>query len=141
MIYDRSNRVFKTGVESSATQQATRVAFDRVVAENGARSRVMTSAGALVHGLKRLGAKKVSLMAPYMKPLPASWQRTLAFLLTDQVGFFGVQPEPEFDKQGPIGAIGHDDLGLVQIAQRGFPGIVHLAAGYSPILMRGPSSM
>ena len=41
----------------------------RVVAENGARSKVMTSAGALVHGLKRLGAKKVSLMAPYMKPL------------------------------------------------------------------------
>jgi maleate isomerase len=43
--------------------------FRRVVAENGARSKVMTSAGALVHGLKRLGAKKVSLIAPYMKPL------------------------------------------------------------------------
>ena len=45
--------------------------FRRVVAENGARSKVMTSAGALVHGLKRLGAKKISLMAPYMKPLTA----------------------------------------------------------------------
>ena len=43
--------------------------FRRVVAENGAHSKVMTSAGALVHGLKRLRAKKVSLMAPYMKPL------------------------------------------------------------------------
>jgi maleate isomerase len=43
--------------------------FRRVVAENGARSKVMTSAGALVHGLKALGAKKVSLLAPYMKPL------------------------------------------------------------------------
>jgi maleate isomerase len=41
----------------------------RVVAENGAGSKVMTSAGALVQGLKRLGAKKISLMAPYMKPL------------------------------------------------------------------------
>jgi maleate isomerase len=41
----------------------------RVVAENGARCKVMTSAGALVQGLKRLGAKKISLMAPYMKPL------------------------------------------------------------------------
>jgi len=30
---------------------------------------VMTSAGALVHGLKTLGAKRVSLMAPYMRPL------------------------------------------------------------------------
>jgi len=43
--------------------------FRRVVAENGAGSKVMTSAGALVQGLKRLGAKKISLMAPYMKPL------------------------------------------------------------------------
>jgi maleate isomerase len=43
--------------------------FRRVVAENGARCKVMTSAGALVQGLKRLGAQKISLMAPYMKPL------------------------------------------------------------------------
>src|SRR5207244_12867727 len=31
--YDRSNRVFKTGVESSNMQQNTRVAFDKVVAD------------------------------------------------------------------------------------------------------------
>lgn len=43
--------------------------FAQVVRDNGATSRVMTSAGALIHGLKRLGAKKISLMAPYMKPL------------------------------------------------------------------------
>lgn len=43
--------------------------FRRVVAENGARSKVMTSAGALVYGLKQLRAKKISLIAPYMKPL------------------------------------------------------------------------
>jgi maleate isomerase len=43
--------------------------FRRVVAENGARCKVMTSAGALVHGLKKLGAKKISLLAPYIKPL------------------------------------------------------------------------
>jgi len=30
---------------------------------------VMTSAGALVEGLKTLGAKRVSIMAPYMRPL------------------------------------------------------------------------
>lgn len=35
----------------------------------GAESKVMTSAGALIHGLKALGAKKVSFMAPYMKAL------------------------------------------------------------------------
>ena len=39
------------------------------VAEAGAGSRVMTSAGALIHGLQALGAKKISLLAPYMKPL------------------------------------------------------------------------
>src|SRR5687767_10157784 len=45
--------------------------FKRVVAENGARSKVMTSAGALIDGLKKLGAKKISLLAPYIKPLTA----------------------------------------------------------------------
>jgi len=43
--------------------------FRRVVAANGSRARVMTSAGALIEGLKTLGAKKVALLAPYMKPL------------------------------------------------------------------------
>ncbi|HVL37365.1 MAG TPA: Asp/Glu racemase [Burkholderiales bacterium] len=43
--------------------------FRRVVAEAGAESKVMTSAGALIYGLKKLGARKVSLMAPYVKPL------------------------------------------------------------------------
>lgn len=43
--------------------------FARVVSENGASSKVMTSAGALIHGLKALKAKKVSLLAPYMRAL------------------------------------------------------------------------
>ncbi len=43
--------------------------FRRVVADNGSQAKVMTSAGALVNGLKTLGAKKVSVLAPYMKPL------------------------------------------------------------------------
>jgi maleate isomerase len=43
--------------------------FRRVANENGSDARVMTSAGALIHGLKALGAKKISLMAPYMRPL------------------------------------------------------------------------
>jgi len=45
--------------------------FKLVVAESGARCKVMTSAGALIHGLKRLGAKRISLLAPYIKPLTA----------------------------------------------------------------------
>ena len=43
--------------------------MQRVVAESGAQSKVMTSAGALIHGLQALKAKKISLMAPYMRPL------------------------------------------------------------------------
>lgn len=64
--------------------------FRRVVAENGARSKVMTSAGALVHGLKRLGAKKVSLMAPYMKPLTAkvvAYLENEGFEVLDRISF------------------------------------------------------
>jgi maleate isomerase len=37
--------------------------------ENGAAAPVVTSAGALIHGLKTLGAKRISVIAPYMKPL------------------------------------------------------------------------
>jgi maleate isomerase len=35
----------------------------------GATSKVMTSAGALIDGLKALSGKRVSLLCPYMKPL------------------------------------------------------------------------
>ncbi len=41
----------------------------RVAAQNGSPCPVVTSAGALVDGLRVLGAKKVSVIAPYVKPL------------------------------------------------------------------------
>ncbi|AEG94367.1 maleate cis-trans isomerase family protein [Ramlibacter tataouinensis] len=41
----------------------------QVTVGNGAPAPVTTSAGALVEGLQALGAKRVSLIAPYMKPL------------------------------------------------------------------------
>jgi maleate isomerase len=37
--------------------------------ENGSPTPVVTSAGALIDGLRALGAKKIALIAPYMKPL------------------------------------------------------------------------
>ncbi|WP_411036876.1 Asp/Glu racemase [Shinella sp. BYT-45] len=40
-----------------------------VTAANGAAAPVVTSAGALVDALHVLGAKKIALVAPYMKPL------------------------------------------------------------------------
>jgi len=36
---------------------------------NGAETPIVTSAGALVDGLKVMGAKRIALVAPYMKPL------------------------------------------------------------------------
>lgn len=38
-------------------------------AENGAAAPVVTSAGALIEGLRSLGAKRVAIICPYMKPL------------------------------------------------------------------------
>ncbi len=64
--------------------------FARVVVDNGASSRVMTSAGALVHGLKKLEAKKISLMAPYMRPLTdkvVAYLENEGFEVVDRVCF------------------------------------------------------
>ena len=41
---------------------------DRTV-ENGAPAPVVSSAGALVEGLHVLGAKRIAVVAPYLKPL------------------------------------------------------------------------
>ena len=41
----------------------------QVTAGNGAPTPVITSAGALVEGLQAMGARRVSVIAPYMKPL------------------------------------------------------------------------
>ncbi|MEU5540135.1 Asp/Glu racemase [Streptomyces sp. NPDC020362] len=49
-------------------------------AENGAPAPVVTSAGALVHGLHTLGAEKIALVAPYMRPLT----RTVVEYLTHE---------------------------------------------------------
>lgn len=40
-----------------------------VVRQNGCDAPVMTSAGALIEGLRLLGARKVAILTPYMKPL------------------------------------------------------------------------
>ena len=40
-----------------------------VTCGNGGATPIVTSAGALVHGLKTIGAIRVAILAPYMKPL------------------------------------------------------------------------
>ena len=56
--------------------------FRAVVREAGAQSKVMTSAGALVYGLHKLGARKVSLLAPYTKALT---DRVVAYIENEGV--------------------------------------------------------
>lgn len=41
----------------------------KAAADNGVPCPIVTSAGALVEGIKAMGAKKVSIICPYMKPL------------------------------------------------------------------------
>jgi maleate isomerase len=43
----------------------------RITAENGGAAPVITSAGALVHGLQTLGARKIAMIAPYVRSLTA----------------------------------------------------------------------
>lgn len=49
--------------------RASESRLSKVAAEAGGAVPVVTSAGALIDGLKTLGAKKTSILAPYMKPL------------------------------------------------------------------------
>ncbi|WAH39087.1 Asp/Glu racemase [Alicyclobacillus dauci] len=43
--------------------------LSNIASENGGSGDVISSAGALIQGVQTLGAKKVALIAPYMKPL------------------------------------------------------------------------
>jgi maleate isomerase len=54
----------------------------RAVSDAGAASKVMTSAGALIYGLKKIGARKISLLAPYIKPLT---EKVVAYIESEGV--------------------------------------------------------
>jgi maleate isomerase len=59
-----------------------------VTKREGAATPVVTSAGALVHGLTTLGAKRIALVAPYLKPLTclvADYLRHEGFDVVDTV--------------------------------------------------------
>jgi maleate isomerase len=59
-----------------------------VTQREGAPTPIVTSAGALVHGLKVLGAKKIAMVAPYMRPLTelvAAYLEDEGFRVVDKV--------------------------------------------------------
>lgn len=78
--------------------------------ENGAPAPVVTSAGALVEGLHALGAKRVALVTPYMKPLTK--------LVIDYVEAEGIEVldsiSLEIEDNLAVGA--RDPLALLEIA-------------------------
>ena len=80
--------------------------------ENGGVAPVVTSAGALVEGLHALGAKRVALIAPYMKPLTK--------LVIDYIEAEGVEVldsiSLEIEDNLEVGA--RDPLALVDIAPK-----------------------
>ncbi|KEQ51808.1 Asp/Glu racemase [Sphingobium chlorophenolicum] len=80
--------------------------------ENGGPAPVVTSAGALVEGLHALGAKRVAIIAPYMKPLTK--------LVIDYIEAEGVEVldsiSLEIEDNLAVGA--RDPLALLDIAPK-----------------------
>ncbi|MFJ8744554.1 Asp/Glu racemase [Embleya sp. NPDC127516] len=80
--------------------------------ENGAPAPVVTSAGALVHGLHTIGARKVALVAPYMLPLTRT--------VVDYLGHEGIEVLDFEALEIPdnLDVAAHDPLRLPGIAER-----------------------
>jgi len=81
-------------------------------AEAGGACPVVTSAGALVDGLRLLGAKRVAMVMPYMKPL--------ARLVVDYVESEGVEvvDSTALEIEDNLAVGRHDPAGLPDIASR-----------------------
>lgn len=83
-----------------------------VVEANSARAPVVTSAGALIDGLGVIGAKKVALITPYMKPLTQ--------LVVDYIEAEGYEVEDsislEIEDNLEVGR--QDPMALVEISKR-----------------------
>lgn len=84
----------------------------RRTVENGAPAPVVTSAGALVAGLHTLGARKVALVTPYLRPLTRT--------VVDYLAHEGVQVLDYAALEIPdnLDVAAHDPARLPAIAQR-----------------------
>jgi len=80
--------------------------------ENGAAAPVVTSAGALIDGLKVIGARKIALITPYMKPLTqvvVDYIEAEGFTVLDRVSL-------EIEDNIAVGR--RDPMALIDIAKR-----------------------
>jgi len=82
----------------------------KVAADNGAPAPVVTSAGALIEGLKAMGVKRIALVAPYMKPLTE--------LVVDYISHegFEVADWRALEIQNNLDVAAHDPMRLPDIA-------------------------
>ena len=80
--------------------------------ENGAPAPVVTSAGALIEGLKHLGARKISVITPYTKPLTK--------LVTDYIEAEGVEVVDAIALEiaDNLAVAAHDPARLIGLARR-----------------------
>lgn len=88
-------------VSASRLQQAT--------ANNGAPTTVITSAGALIEGLKAIGARRVAVVAPYMKPLTE--------MVVDYIRHEGIEVSDyrALEIQDNLAVAAHDPMNLPDI--------------------------
>ncbi|NYT38156.1 Asp/Glu racemase [Allopusillimonas soli] len=82
----------------------TESALQEAVRTNHCDAQVMTSAGALIEGLRRLGAKRISLMAPYMPDLT---DRVVTYIESEGVEVadaisFGIPDNLEVGRREPM---------------------------------------
>jgi maleate isomerase len=78
-----------------------------VTAREGSPAPVVTSAGALVHGLRALGARRIAMVAPYMKPLTqmvADYLEHEGFEVTDTIAL-EIPDNVEVGRRDPLALV------------------------------------
>lgn len=78
-----------------------------VTVREGAPAPVVTSAGALVHGLRTLGARRVAMVAPYVKSLcdlVADYIEHEGFEIVDRIGL-GIADNVEVGRRDPMALV------------------------------------
>lgn len=83
-----------------------------VAVESGASIPVVTSAGALIEGIKAIGAKRVALVAPYMKPLT---EMVVAYIQNEGIE---VSTWRALEIPDNLAVAAHDPMNLPRIVER-----------------------
>jgi len=100
--------IMSQGTEAHATEQ---IRIEQAVAEAGGQAVVVTSAGALVAGLRALGAKRIGIITPYMKALTATVVGCIEAVGVEVVDAVSL----EVDDNLAVGRL--DPVGLLGVAQ------------------------